>query len=77
MEQSLILLEGIVQEVGFEPTKRDATDLKSVPFDQAREPLLAITRDTFSPELLKVTTLVPAVGLEPTTTRLKVLRSTD
>ena len=58
MERSLILLEGIVQEVGFEPTKRDATDLKSVPFDQAREPLLAITRDTFSPELFKSTNLL-------------------
>ena len=24
--------------VGFEPTKRVATDLKSIPFDQTREP---------------------------------------
>ena len=27
-----------VLEVGFEPTKRVASDLKSLPFDQTREP---------------------------------------
>ena len=28
----------LMLEVGFEPTKRDASDLKSLPFDQTREP---------------------------------------
>jgi len=29
---------GLMLEVGFEPTKRVASDLKSLPFDQTREP---------------------------------------
>ena len=29
-------------EVGFEPTKRDASDLKSLPFDQTRERYLEL-----------------------------------
>ena len=29
-----------MHEVGFEPTKRNANDLKSLPFDQTREPML-------------------------------------
>ena len=29
---------GLVVAVGFEPTKHDACDLKSHPFDQTREP---------------------------------------
>ena len=41
---------------GFEPSKRDASDLKSLPFDQTRD----------------IGYQVPHVGLEPTTPRLEV-----
>ena len=52
--------------VGFEPTRANTDDLKSSPLDLSG--MLAFS--------LKVFTL-PNVGLEPTATRLKVLRSTD
>jgi hypothetical protein len=34
----IALLKDFVPEVGFEPTKRDASDLKSLSFDQTRKP---------------------------------------
>ena len=58
--------------VGFEPTKHNAHDLKSCPFDQARERYLTITNDTFSSVLLKVINLVSMTGFEPVTFRLEV-----
>ncbi len=67
----------MVVTVGFEPTKRKALDLKSSPVDQAWVRYLTVTKDTFSSELIESTKLVPTVGLEPTTTGLKVLRSTN
>ena len=54
-----------------------ACDLESHPVDQTwvRYQMLTMKRDTFPPFCPK--DKVPAVGLEPTTTRLKVLRSTN
>ena len=49
----------MVVAVGFEPTKHDASDLKSLPFDQTREryPNVSMT------------------GFEPVTFRLEVWRA--
>ena len=46
--------------VGFEPTKHNARDLESLPFD----------RSGTLPLIVKI--ILPYVGLEPTTFRLEV-----
>ena len=53
-----------MHEVGFEPTKRFALDLKSSPFDQTRVPMLEIYNDRilFPTELFKSTTLLSLLG---------------
>ena len=51
----------IMQRVGFEPTKRYASELKSDPFDHSG--IFAI--------------FTPPMGLEPMTTRLRAVRSTN
>jgi hypothetical protein len=51
---------------GFEPPKRIASDLKSLPFDQTREYYQVAFIEGYS---------LSAVGFEPTTTRLKATRS--
>ena len=53
-----------MHEVGFEPTKRFASDLKSDPFDQTRVPMLKIYNDKilFLTELLKVINLLFLLG---------------
>ena len=47
---------------GFEPPKRIASDLKSLPFDLTREYYQVVFIENYS---------LSAVGLEPTTTGLK------
>ena len=61
-----------MHEVGFEPTKRFASDLKSDPFDQTRVPMLTIYDDEilFLTGLLAVINRSPSAGLEPATYRL-------
>ena len=58
-------MELVVAE-GFEPSKHNANDLKSFPFDLTREyyQIVFIENNSLS-----------RVGLEPTTTRLKAVRS--
>ena len=77
---------GMVVVMGFEPMKHIACDLESHPFDLTWVFMLSdnyIERYFFSlititiTELLKTNYSLPAVGLEPTTTRLKVSRSTN
>ena len=71
--------------VGFDPTKRDALDLKSSPFDQARERYLKVNLSTlnydemilFHSELIKSTNLSPPAGFEPATYRLTAERSAN
>ena len=56
-----------MHEVGFEPTKRIALDLKSNPFDQTRVPMLKNYNDKilFLTELLRVITPYPLRDLNP------------
>ena len=54
-----------MHEVGFEPTKRFALDLKSSPFDQTRVPMLIIVYNDeilFLTELLTVINRLPLLG---------------
>ena len=53
-----------MHEVGFEPTKRFALDLKSSPFDQTRVPMLIVCNDEilFLTELLTVISRLPLLG---------------
>ncbi len=53
-----------MHEVGFEPTKRFASDLKSDPFDQTRVPMLKFYNDKilFLTELLMVINLLFLLG---------------
>ena len=52
-----------MHEVGFEPTKRFALDLKSSPFDQTRVPMLIYDdKILFLTELLKVINLLFLLG---------------
>ena len=68
-----------MHEVGFEPTKRFASDLKSDPFDQTRVPMLTIYDDEilFLTGLLSVINRSPFAGLEPATYRLTAERSAN
>ena len=56
-----------MHEVGFEPTKRFASDLKSDPFDQTRVPMLKNYNDKilFLTELLRVITPYPLRDSNP------------
>ena len=54
--------------MGFEPTKHYASALETDPFDRSGK-LAKVFLNRFSP-------ILPDVGIEPTTTGLKVLRST-
>ena len=47
-----------MHEVGFEPTKRFASDLKSDPFDQTRVPMLTFYDD----EILFLTGLLAVIN---------------
>ena len=52
-----------MHEGGFEPPKRGATDLKSIPFDQTREPMPNDNdKILFLTELLKVINLLLRQG---------------
>ena len=52
-----------MHEVGFEPTKRFALDLKSSPFDQTRVPMRIYNdKILFLTELLKVINLLFLLG---------------
>ena len=63
--------------MGFEPTKHNASDLESLPFDRSGTlPVYSYERYFFF-RITYGNHSLPTVGLEPTTTRLKVLRSTN
>ena len=49
-----------MHEVGFEPTKRFALDLKSSPFDQTRVPMLIVL--VFNDKILFLTELLTAIS---------------
>ena len=67
-----------MREVGFEPTKHFASDLKSDPFDQTRVLMLDFyDKILFLTGLLEVINLTPPAGLEPATYRLTAERSAN
>ena len=70
--------------VGFEPTRPKPADLKSAPLDLSGIQAVSLShqcQEAIPDRLLKLNLSsidnVPTVGLEPTTIRLKAVRSTN
>ena len=51
-----------MHEVGFEPTKRFALDLKSSPFDQTRVPMLIVIYIVYDDKILFLTELLAVIN---------------